>query len=504
MSFRNSSYDIIIIGCGNAAMCAAIAALENGARVIIVEKAPEAEFGGNSRYTAGAMRFAYRSSQDLKKLLKNYNDPRLPDSEFGSYPQQQFRDDLEKFNGGKALTEHQHILVDQSYEAIKWLASHNVDFEPIYSRQTFQKDGKWIFWGGLTLATRNEGEGMVQAERKAVLRLGGDIIYDTAAEELLLESGRVCGVICRDNSGTQTLRGKAVVLGSGGFEANPRLRKEYIGDRWEMAKVRGSRHNMGKGIEMATAVGAVKFGFYKGCHAVPMDLNMPDYGNPDIPHIERKNYRKISYFLGLMLNARGKRFVDEGANFRNYTYAQYGKAVLDQPGGCAWQIFDARVLPLLYDEYRFHDASFVEADSLEELTQKLTGVDQKAALETLQEYNRAVDHHTPFDPSVLDGKKTEGLKIPKSNWANPIDSPPFRAYPVTCGITFTYGGLKVNNRGEVQNKNNHSIPGLYACGELVGGVFFYGYPGGSGLTSGTVFGRLAGINAAQYALEKHL
>ncbi len=197
-----------------------------------------------------------------------------------------------------------------------------------------------------------------------------------------------------------------------------------------------------------------------------------------------------------MLNAHGNRFVDEGINFRNYTYAQFGRAVLEQPEHFAWQIFDSKVFDLLYEEYRFEDASFVEADSLEALVQKLSGVDQNRALKTLQDYNDAVDTDVAFDPTILDGKATKGLSLNKTNWAQKFDTPPYRAFPVTGGITFTYGGVKVDSHGCVLSEKNTPINGLFACGEMVGGVFFGGYPGGSGLTSGTVFGRQAGIGAA--------
>jgi len=227
-----------------------------------------------------------------------------------------------------------------------------------------------------------------------------------------------------------------------------------------------------------------------------MDRDMPEYGNLELPFVERKHYRKICYFLGVMLNARGERFVDEGANFRNYTYAQFGRAILDQPGACAWQIFDRRVEPLLYDEYRFRHASFVEAGTLAALVRLLDGIDAGRALATLDAFNAAVDETTPFDPSILDGRRTRGLAPDKTNWANRLDSPPFRAFPVTCGITFTYAGLAIDDRARVLTESGRPIPGLFACGELVGDVFRDGYPGGAGLTSGAVFGRIAGTAAA--------
>ncbi|MEO1641533.1 MAG: FAD-binding protein, partial [Pseudomonadota bacterium] len=228
----------------------------------------------------------------------------------------------------------------------------------------------------------------------------------------------------------------------------------------------------------------------------PMDLHMADFGGLDLPAAERKNYRKICSFLGIMLNANGERFVDEGENFRNYTYAQFGKAVLNQPGHFAWQIFDAKVDDLLYAEYRFHDAHYVQADTLEGLIAKLDGVDPEGAHRTIDAFNAAVDETVDFDPTVLDCKATTGLPLPKSNWSQKFDTPPFKAYPVTGGITFTYGGLKVSDTGQVLAKTGQPIDGLFAAGEMVGGVFYEGYPGGSGLTSGAVFGRSAGRGAS--------
>ncbi len=488
---------VIVIGSGNAALCAGIAALEEGADTIILEKASAEEAGGNSRYTAGAMRFAYQSGEDLLPLLSNPQDERLKATEFGSYPVEKFTSDLEEFNDGEPLHFLQQALVARSYETMVWLNDHNVQFDPIYSRQSFRKGDKYIFWGGLTLEAKGEGVGLVDAELQEFLRLGGEIRYQTDCVELLTDEDRVAGVRSLTTEGQCDFEGDAIVLGCGGFEASAALRGHYMGKEWVRAKVRGTRHNTGAGIEMALARGAAMYGRTDGCHAVPMDLNMPDYGNPDLPFVERKHYRKICYFLGIMLNASGRRFVDEGLNFRNYTYAQFGRAVLNQPEGFAWQIFDSKVEHLLYDEYRFKHASFVEANTLEDLVQKLDGVDAANATQTINAFNASVNDTIPFDPTVLDGRCTLGLKINKSNWANQLDTPPYKAYPVTCGITFTYAGLKIDETAAVLDVNGDQIPGLYACGELVGGVFFNGYPGGSGLTSGAVFGRTAGRSAGR-------
>lgn len=329
-------------------------------------------------------------------------------------------------------------------------------------------------------------------ELAAVKRLGGTVRYNSAVTGLIVQNDRVVGV----KIGGEELYADAVILACGGFEANDALRVKHMGPDWVAAKVRGTPHNTGDGLVMALQAGAAEYGLYSGCHATPMDLHMADFGNLDIPPGERKNYRKILYFLGVMLNADGQRFVDEGANFRNYTYAQYGAAILEQPGQFAWQVFDSKVYDLLYAEYRFHDAHFVTAHTLDDLIDQMSGVDSDAARATLSEYNAAIDADTLFDPTILDGKAAVGVSPPKSNWAQTLDTGPFYAYPVTGGITFTYGGLKVDPDGSVLSVGGRKIPGLFACGEIVGGVFYAGYPGGSGLTSGAVFGRRAGYGAA--------
>ena len=202
-----------------------------------------------------------------------------------------------------------------------------------------------------------------------------------------------------------------------------------------------------------------------------------------------------------MINAEGKRFVDEGADFRNYTYAKYGRVILNQPDQFAWQVFDRKVLHLLRDEYRIKRVTKVTANTLEELSRKLEGVDPEAFLAEVKAYNAAVQTDVKFDPNVKDGRGAIGLAIPKSNWANLVDEPPFEAYQVGCGVTFTFGGLRINpDTGCVIDTNMDEMPGLYAAGELVGGLFFFNYPGGTGLTSGSVFGKLAGTAAARTAL----
>ena len=191
-----------------------------------------------------------------------------------------------------------------------------------------------------------------------------------------------------------------------------------------------------------------------------------------------------------MVNATGKRFVDEGADFRNYTYAKYGKVILNQPGQFAWQIFDQKVVSLLRDEYRIRRMTKVTGNTIEELAEKMEGVDAAEVVRTVAQYNDAVMDEVKFNPAVLDGRGTQGLEVPKTNWANKLDEPPYEAYAITCGVTFTFGGLRIDNDGRVLDTDLQPIKGLYAAGELVGGLFYFNYAGGTGLMNGSVFGKI--------------
>jgi tricarballylate dehydrogenase len=247
---------------------------------------------------------------------------------------------------------------------------------------------------------------------------------------------------------------------------------------------------------MALDIGASPVGNWSGCHAVAWEMNAPEFGDIAVGD----NFQKHSYPWGIMVNAEGRRFVDEGADFRNFTYAKYGARILAQTGHFAWQIFDRKVTHLLRDEYRIRQVTKVTGSTLSELAAKLEGVDREAFMDELAAYNEAVDTSVTFNPNIKDGRRTHGLRIEKSNWANRIDEGPFEAYAVTCGITFTFGGLRIDGEARVLDTDMRPIPGLFAAGELVGGLFYFNYPGGSGLTSGSVFGRIAGTNAGRVDL----
>lgn len=487
--------DIVVVGAGNAALCAALAAHERGAKVTVLEAAPEAQSGGNTRFTAGAMRVVYNGVEDLCRLMPDLSQDEKERTDFGSYSADDFFGDIARVTQYRASPDLTELLVSRSFPTLLWMREKGVRFVPIYGRQAFKIDGKFKFWGGLTVEAWGGGPGLVEALTAACKRAGIEILYDCRAERLLRENAEVTGVIARRNGNCVTIGAKAVVLAAGGFQANPEWRARYLGTGWDLAKVRGTRFNQGDGLRMALEAGALASGNWSGCHAVGWERNAPEFGDLAIGD----NFQKHSYPFGIMLNARGRRFVDEGADFRNYTYAKYGRVILEQPGQFAWQIFDSKVSHLLRDEYRIRQVTKVTAQSLEELVSKLADVDSGRALQEIKTYNEAVDMSTPFNPNIKDGRATAGLEVSKSNWANRIDTPPYEAYAVTCGITFTFGGLAIDSYSRVQDVAGNPIPGLFAAGEMVGGIFYFNYPGGSGLTSGAVFGRIAGSGAAAFA-----
>ena len=491
------SVDIVVVGGGNAAFCAALAARESGASVLMLERAPEAEAGGNSRFTAGAFRCVYDGVEDLKRLMPDLTEDEIARTDFGTYTEEQFFDDMGTVTEYRCDPDLVEILVRRSRETLFWMRSKGVRFQPIWGRQAFKVDGRFKFWGGLTIETSGGGPGLVDAHSVAALRAGIDIRYGARATSLIAHESGVQGLRAKYAGRAHEIRAGAVVLACGGFEANQEWRARYLGPGWDLAKVRGTRFNTGDGIRMALDIGAAPYGHWSGCHAVGWDRNAPEFGDLAVGD----GFQKHSYPFAIMINADGERFVDEGADFRNYTYAKYGAVVLRQPGQFAWQIFDAKVTHLQRDEYRIRQVTKVAADTLEDLVQRLDGVKADRALETIKAYNAAVQGGIPFDPNIKDGRGTEGLVPPKSNWANAIDEPPFEAFAVTCGVTFTFGGLRVDTAGRVLDEELEPIAGLYGAGELVGGIFYFNYPGGTGLMSGSVFGRLGGTSAAAHAMS---
>ncbi|MEO6956967.1 MAG: FAD-dependent tricarballylate dehydrogenase TcuA [Antricoccus sp.] len=491
----NDDFDVIVVGGGNAGFCAAHAARQTGALVLILEKASPDEAGGNSFYTAGAFRFAYPDQQSVVDLVEPDPQDRLARTVIPPYPQSAFTEDMYRVTDGKCDPPMTEILVSQSSETMRWLRDCGLRFRLSYERQAYETDSIYTFFGGLAVITVDGGKGLVAQHTAAARATGIELRYDSPMTDLVLSDGAVTGVRYRDSGGAaQTVNARSVILTAGGFESNPAMRAKYLGPDWEHALVRGTPSNTGEVLQCALDHGAAPFGDWSSCHSVQWESGAaPGGGNRELTN----QLTRQSYPIGIVVNAGGERFVDEGADFRNYTYAKYGQAVLAQPGGVAYQIFDAKTRPLLRsEEYDSEPITSATADSIEELASKL-GIDIAAFADTVRAFNASIDQK-PFQPEIKDGRRANVVP-PKSNWALEIDTPPFYGYAVACGITFTFGGVQINEKAQVLGSGGSVIPGLYAAGEIVGGLFSGNYPGASGLTAGAVFGRIAGTAAVQEA-----
>jgi len=461
----------------------------------MLEAASEDEHGGNSRFAGGVMRFSYASLEDLRRVT-DITDEEAANSDFGTNTREEFLDVLFRLTSYRTDPDLSEILVNSSLDTMAWLRSKGARFILNHGRQSGMVNGKRKYFGNMPIEVNGGGAGLVQYLDVAAKKAGIDVFYDSRATSLIYDDELVSGVRVQRQGKPAEFRAKGVVLACGGFEANPEMRTRYLGPGWELAKVRGSRFNVGDGLKMALDIGAAPYGNWSGCHATGWDRYAPEFGDVNVGD----QFQKHSYIFGLLINADGRRFVDEGWDFHSFTYAQYGGEVLKQPGQFAWQVFDAKVTKLLRSEYRIKFMTKVSANTLEELATKLEGVNAQQFLKTVREFNAAVRKDVPFDHTVKDGKGTVGLSPAKSNWAQLLDTPPFDAYATTCGITFTFGGLRVDkDSGQVLNVHFHPIPGLYTAGEMVGGLFYFNYPSGTGLVSGAVFGRLAGASAGKAA-----
>jgi len=489
---NQNNFDVVVVGAGSAALNAALSAKEQGSKVLVLEKAPEHLRGGNSYFTGGLFRFAYSGLEEIVNLLPEVGTEEQDRIDVGSYDNSDFYADVMRVTEGLSNPDLLQILVSESYPTMIWMRDQGVPWILAYGRQAFEHEGKLRFWGGLIVESVGGGKGLSDRLFELCQNVGIEVRYQSAATELKTDNkGKISGVIIKGPDGYEHITCHNVVLACGGFEANAEMRTRYLGPGWELAKVRGTQYNTGEGIQMALDIGAQSHGHWSGCHAVAWDLNAPPHGDRNVADL----FQKHSYPFGLIVNVDGERFVDEGADFRNYTYAKYGREILKQPQRAAFQLFDQKSKHLLRDEYFIQQATMVESDTIEQLAEGLD-INVPGLVKTIYNYNESVQDGE-FNPTDLDGKGTIGLTPPKSNWAQKFDSPPYIGYAVTCGITFTFGGLKIDTRCRVQDTSDVPIPGLYAAGELTGGLFYNNYPGGAGLMAGAVFGKIAGREAGQ-------
>lgn len=486
-------YDVIVAGAGNAAICSALAAHEKGAKVLVLEKAPPSYRGGNTYFTTGSFRVAFDDCQEVMLKLM----PQIPEAEIRSYviqpyPKDRFYNDVMRVTEGMADPHQVELVVEQSIPILEWMAQQGFEWEPRMGDHAHRRGDKIIFSsGGTVIQARGGGAGLSDRGFALLEAKGIDHRYNAKVAGLLRNGkGKVYGVAAQDKNGFKEIKSKAVILGCGGFEANPEMRCRYLGKNWDLAKVRGTPYNTGDMLKAALELGAAPVGHWGGAHATFIDAEAPQPADRALTD----RTRRISHPLSITVNIHGRRFLDEGEDVSSFTYAKYGQHCLQQPHLTAFQIFDAKVKGLIEDYY--HTGRCVEANSIRELAEDLD-IDADQLVKTVEEFNTAAHTPNPFEQLRKDGNGTVGITPPKSNWAQKIATPPFVAYGVWCGITFTYGGLQANRESQVLNTEGEVIPGLYACGEIIGGLFYHNYPGGSGLTRGAIMGRIAGYNAAR-------
>ena len=414
--------EVVVVGGGNAGFTAAHAAAERGRRVVMLERAPRESAGGNSYYTAGATRIVHSGLADLLEFAEP--DARHARTTVPPYSAADFTADLVKVTEGRNDPRMTELLVTGSRGTIRWLAGKGVRYRLMYERQAYQRpDGGYLFWGGLHVGNVDGGVGLIADHTRIARAEGVDIRYGHTVTGLRTDGDAVTGVRYRMAHGiTGELRAESVVLASGGFEADAEMRERYLGPGWRNAKVRGTPYNTGELIFAALELGAARGGDWSTCHSVAWDA----FAEHNESNRELTNrLTRQSYPLGVVVNARGHRFVDEGADFRNYTYAKYGQEILRQPGSVAFQLFDADLRPLLRaEEYDMPGVSVVQAGSLDELARGID-VDPAALAATVKEFNESISGG-PFDPTVKDGRRAD-VSPPKSNWAAPIRRAPFYA-----------------------------------------------------------------------------
>lgn len=462
-----NKYDVVVVGCGIAGLSAGIAAAENGASPVVLEKAPKKLRGGQTQYTE-----SFRiPTADIDLDL----DFHVPD-----YSANDFYQDIMRITDGHADPDLARTLTNSAANTFEWLTEHlyaqDFEWQTTPLRTMYAAGRVW-----------HEGEMLVDKLVRAAEKAGVDIMYEAEARELLQNHGReINGLRALVDDEWFEFHADCVVIACGGYESSAEKRTTYYGNSYEEMTVRGVRYNTGEAIDMALNVGAKSDGQWSGAHMTVIDAGSPE--------VEGGQTLVSGYQYGIILNHEGERFLDEGEDTRAHTYAKFGRRIFEQSYHEAFVIEDATT-----SEYVLHTGptSPVTADSIEKLVARLDIENQERAIETFHEYNEACSHDAELDPEVLDGNSTADVSPPKSNWAVPLDEENLVAYPVTGGITFAFGGLSQSTEAKVLDTSHKPIPGLYAAGNATGGLFYNNYPGGTGLTNAAVYGKIAGEQAAQ-------
>ncbi|TYB44188.1 FAD-dependent oxidoreductase [Actinomadura chibensis] len=480
---RTHRYDVVVVGGGVAGLSAAVSAAENGARVAVLERSPEAETGGNTRYTEAFLRM-----KSLDEVADGFADALVDD--FMGHPDPSIVNDAALPPRRQSALYRATHTVDPEYVAalaekapptLRWMSGHGVRFDfmptPFLTRSTTR------------MAPVGGGLAIVETMGKAARGLGAEFHFETTARRLAFTEEGINGVVAHTPDGPATFEG-VVVLASGGYQGNFELMARYHGDRALTCRpvAKGGNYNKGEGLEMALALGAATAGNFALFHAEPVD---PRSGEPEAA--------VFCFPYGVLVNKDGRRFVDEARGTVDAWYERTTRAVQAQPEGIAWVVLDRRgmAVPNLMAGVRT-DIAPVTADTIGELAGRLE-LPVAAVESTIAEYNAACPPPDGFDHTRPDGLATRGLTPAKSNWSRPIADGPFTAYPIMAANVFSFGGLKTTAEAEVVDRDGRPMPGLYAAGELTG-LYYSNYTGSTSVLRGATFGRVAGANAAARAL----
>ena len=458
------SYDVIVVGGGNAAMCAALSAREGGARVLVLERSPEHERGGNTRHTRN-IRCSHAAADQFFS---------------GPYSEEEHLQDLIGVTGGPANIDLAKMAIRESTTLPAWMSAQGVHWQqPLAGTLHLGRTNRWFLGGGKAL---------LNTYYRAACRMGIEVRYGARVEDLAIENDRFEAVRINDGNGDKLIRARAVVVAAGGYEANLEWLKRHWGDAADNFIIRGTRYNDGTLLAALLKHGAKSIGDPKGFHAIGVDARAPKFDGGIVTRLDATPF-------GIVVNRDARRFYDEGEDIWPKRYAIWGTLIAAQPGQIAFSIVDSKTidkfLPPMFPPYR--------ADTLEVLAQQL-GLNCGTFVNTVTEFNRAAAGNTEAEMQHLDRRGTRGLTPPKSNWALPIDRPPYYGLPLRPGITFTYMGVAVDERARVLDQSGRTFPNVFAAGEIMSGnILTKGYLGGFGLTIGSVFGRLAGREAAANA-----
>ncbi|MDH3242737.1 MAG: FAD-dependent tricarballylate dehydrogenase TcuA [Alphaproteobacteria bacterium] len=483
--------DVIVIGGGSSAFEAAVSARQSGAeKVVMLEKAPEAEYGGNARFSHTGFRFCHSGRDEVREFIPHVEQKVFDAMEIKPYTKEAFLGDLNRVTEGLIDEDLADMLAGESNAAAHWALETGIKWVP---EKWAEIDGRYHFEPGRNVQTRGGGKGQLEQWREIAAKMGIEIRFESRVSAIYGNNRRMEGVRVSAEQGEYDLLADATIACAGGFQANPEMRARYLGDNADLLKVRGSKHDTGEVLNMILSMGARATGHWQGAHQTPIDAGAPRFETPVLEGGQGNSMNRYDYCHGITVNSLGQRFFDEGESFHSYTYAKTGRAVRGQPGNIAYQIYDQKGIAM-FRHGRDQKATHEEAGTIEELAQKV-GLNPEILGATVRAYNAAVADEIPFDASKLDGKCTRGIAPVKSNWAQKIDQPPFRAYPVSGGITFTFGGLAISTDSEVLNTSNQPIRGLFASGDIIG-LFYHNYPSCTGQTRNLVFSRKAGRNAA--------